>query len=178
MNTVLKTILVLTVILLVATALLSITNNYTQPVIQEQKKQFFYNQINILFPDMKYTDRVPVYRQGQLAGEYYNVYNTYDRLDGYAIIQSVPGYQSDIKILAGFDKNKKLISIVLLEQMETPGIGGKIDNEQFLRQFDGKKMDSLKFRKDGGEIDAVTGATISSTATLNAVRNSYSIISE
>jgi electron transport complex protein RnfG len=53
---------------------------------------------------------------------------------------------------------------------ETPGLGIKVREDWFRDQFRGKKSEELLLKKDGGELDAVTAATISSRAVVNGVR--------
>jgi len=80
----------------------------------------------------------------------------------------VKGYSSDIEILVGIDKDRKVSGLKILSQRETPGLGAKIVQKQFLDQFIGKQLgDPLEPKKD---IDAITGATISSRAVCNGVR--------
>ena len=64
----------------------------------------------------------------------------------------------------------------VIEQKETPGLGTKIAESKFADQFIGLNSyhDQFKLKKDGGEIDAVTGATISSRAVIDAVEKAVS----
>ena len=53
---------------------------------------------------------------------------------------------------------------------ETPGLGTRITEDIFTQQFHNKSKDTIfKVKKDGGEIDAITGATISSRAVAQAI---------
>lgn len=79
-------------------------------------------------------------------------------------------------IIVGFDKEGNILNTAVLEHHETPGLGDKIDKKKgiFSAQFNGKKPNvKLAVKKDGGEIDAITAATISSRAFCNAVNNAY-----
>jgi electron transport complex protein RnfG len=65
-----------------------------------------------------------------------------------------------------------------LSQQETPGLGARIvevrpggEKPWFTSQFEGKSGDELRLKKDGGGIDAITGATISSRAVAGGVYN-------
>lgn len=62
------------------------------------------------------------------------------------------------------------VAIGKLDQCETPGLGVKITQDFFLKQFKGKRGDELKLKKDGGTIDAITAATISSRAVVVGVK--------
>ncbi len=109
---------------------------------------------------------------------------------GYVAEGHATGYSSVLQVMAGVNKQFDLQGIKVLYQKETPGLGDKVDeilskktwwtiltgtspDEQGLRpwfqvQFDGKKA-PVKVQKDGGTIDAITGATISSRAVCDAV---------
>jgi electron transport complex protein RnfG len=80
------------------------------------------------------------------------------------------GYSSVISSLVGLDLDNKIIGIEVLSQQETAGLGANIAKESFLKQFIGKTKEELKIKKDGGQIDAITGATISSRAITDGVR--------
>ncbi|NLP58869.1 RnfABCDGE type electron transport complex subunit G [Lutibacter sp. B1] len=95
---------------------------------------------------------------------------------GKAIIgSSEKGFSGLVKIMVGFKPDGAIQNIVVLEQKETPGLGTKMKDEKFLQQFRGKNPSTfnLKVMKDGGEVDALTGATISSRAFTEATQMAY-----
>jgi electron transport complex protein RnfG len=63
----------------------------------------------------------------------------------------------------------------VLQQKETPGLGTKIETPEFREQFYGKNLSEfqLNVKKDGGDVDAITAATISSRAFCDAVQRAY-----
>jgi electron transport complex protein RnfG len=81
------------------------------------------------------------------------------------------------KVMVGFDKDGNITGSQVLEHSETPGLGDKIDpsKSDFSKQFTGKKADEfrLKVKKDGGDVDAITAATISSRAYCDAIDRAY-----
>lgn len=81
------------------------------------------------------------------------------------------GYAGPINAMIGVDEGGKVVAINItkLDQTETPGLGTKVTEPKFRDQFKGKEGDSLKLKKDGGSIDAITAATISSRAVANGV---------
>lgn len=93
-----------------------------------------------------------------------------------AVIKAAPrGYGGPIKTTIGINPDRTISSIAItkLDQTETPGLGVKITMESFRGQFKGKKGDALKLKKDGGSIDAITAATISSRAVANGVKEGW-----
>ena len=85
------------------------------------------------------------------------------------------GYGGDITLMVGFKKDKKtVISYKVLAASETPGLGMKLKTPEFAGQFAGKDGRSLKVKKDGGEIEAITSATITSRAVCRAIADAQS----
>lgn len=85
------------------------------------------------------------------------------------------GYNGLVRLMVGFEPDGAIRNIAVLEQKETPGLGTKMKGERFLRQFRGKNPATfkLKARKDGGEVDALAGATITTRAFADAAREAY-----
>jgi electron transport complex protein RnfG len=85
------------------------------------------------------------------------------------------GYSGLIKLVVGFQPDGTITNVEVLEQKETPGLGTKMALPKFKDQFRGKNPAnfSIKVKKDGGEIDAITAATISSRAFCDAVNRAY-----
>ena len=80
------------------------------------------------------------------------------------------GYGGDITLMVGFKTDKKtVISYKVLAASETPGLGMKLKTPEFAGQFAGKDGRALKVKKDGGEIEAITSATITSRAVCRAI---------
>jgi len=80
------------------------------------------------------------------------------------------GYGGDIVLMVGFRADKKtLISYKVLAAAETPGLGMKLSTPEFAGQFAGKDGTALSVKKDGGEIEAITSATITSRAVCRAI---------
>jgi electron transport complex protein RnfG len=78
------------------------------------------------------------------------------------------GYGGFIYIMMGIDLEGRISGVKILEHEETPGLGAKIEEPSFRGQFKGKSLENsvlvngnLAVKKDGGDLDALTGATIS-----------------
>jgi electron transport complex protein RnfG len=85
------------------------------------------------------------------------------------------GFSGLVKIMIGFKPSGDIENVVVLEQKETPGLGTRMTEDKFLQQFKGVNMSTfkLKVKKDGGDVDALTGATISSRAFCDATQTAY-----
>ena len=80
------------------------------------------------------------------------------------------GYGGAVKIVVAADASGSIIDFAVVEASETPGLGAKIASEGFVSGLRGKTLDAdWRVRQDGGDIDAVTSATISSRAACEAV---------
>ncbi|PVX52572.1 electron transport complex protein RnfG [Balneicella halophila] len=88
---------------------------------------------------------------------------------------SKKGYGGPVWLMVGFANDNTITDIKVLEHTETPGLGTKMATPAFIDQFKGKnpKDFKLKVKKDGGDVDAITAATISSRAFSDAVQRAY-----
>jgi electron transport complex protein RnfG len=77
--------------------------------------------------------------------------------------------------MVGLKPDGTIFDTKVLEHQETPGLGTKMMEPRFKDQFVGKNpgTDKIKVKKDGGEIDAITAATISSRAFCDAVMRAW-----
>ena len=87
---------------------------------------------------------------------------------------SPAGYSGNIWLMVGFKPDGVINAISVVEHKETPGLGTKMDTP-WKDQYTGKNpgVNNLKVKKDGGEIDAITAATISSRAFTDAVQKAH-----
>jgi len=91
-------------------------------------------------------------------------------LAGYAVPGvSEAGYGGTIRLMVGLRPDRTVVSYQVLAANETPGLGAKLGDADFAKQFPGKDGAALKVKKDGGAIDAITGATITSRAVCGAI---------
>ena len=97
---------------------------------------------------------------------------------GYAVeSMTKSGFGGAIRMMVGFLPDGKIFNVNVLEQAETPGLGTKMCDEgnALISSIKDKDADELKFsvKKDGGELDALTAATISSRAYYDAVARAH-----
>jgi electron transport complex protein RnfG len=87
---------------------------------------------------------------------------------GFAVKVAPRGYSGEIAMLVGADPELRIKGMKILSQRETPGLGTNIEKPKFQKQFIGKgATDAFEPKKD---IDAITGATISSRAVCEGVK--------
>ena len=101
-----------------------------------------------------------------------------DDVVGYAVeSMTKDGFGGVIRMMVGFTTDGKINNVNVLEQAETPGLGTKMcdDGNPLLSSIQGRNSWEVEFKvkKDGGELDALTAATISSRAYYNAVARAY-----
>lgn len=97
-----------------------------------------------------------------------------DAVWGIAIENTGTGFGGNIGVMVGFDlESDKLTGIGIVSHKETPGLGARVTEPTFSQNFKGRSLNEIfMVRQDGGTIDAVSGATISSRAVCDAVRRS------
>ena len=101
-----------------------------------------------------------------------------DKAVGYAVESiSKNGFGGEVRLMVGFDTEGTILNINVLEQKETPGLGTKMADEGNVLLASLKDKNAaqinLTVKKDGGDIDALTAATISSRAYAEAVAVAY-----
>ena len=118
----------------------------------------------------KFNNRVQEIRNEQGETLYYEILDQNgESTTGYVFIETGAGLWGAIRAAIGFEGNMNALSgVVFIEQNETPGLGGRITEEWFTSQFPGK-MGPFTLVPEGeptenDEFDAVTGATVTSTA--------------
>jgi electron transport complex protein RnfG len=94
---------------------------------------------------------------------YYKAYDTAGKLAGIAFKAGAQGYSSVIETMAGMKKDGTIIAIKVLSQNETPGLGSQISQLAFTNRFSDISIQSVN------DIQAITGATISSRAVIDSV---------
>lgn len=89
------------------------------------------------------------------------------------------GFSGNIKVMYGFDKDGTVTGYQVLQHAETAGLGAKMND--WFRSPEGKRsvigsnpdQRKMEVSKDGGDVDAITAATISSRAFLDALRRAH-----
>ncbi len=157
-------VILLAVVVAICVTLLTGVGSITLPRIEALEKQKIETMLSEMFPEMtRYT----------VEDEIYTVYENEHRL-GYAFIAVGKGYGGDINILVGLEDQETIKGITVISHTETPGLGSLITEDFFTDQFTLVTIDDVALRRDGGNIDSITGATISARAVAEAVRSTAS----
>jgi len=158
----------------VCALILSYVQDFTSPIIADNKSKKEIEAIKTIFPE---TEKIEKRNDSVTEVKDYN-----GNLLGWMIKVKSKGYGGDLLLLVGLDKDQKVAGIQILEMKETPGLGTKVNEVKkgerepaFLSQFKSKDIRNGEFGKDN--IDKITGATISSKAVLEGVKKSYEILS-
>lgn len=177
MNDVTKMFLNLTVIGAVSGIILAGVFHVADPLIQENKEKELKEAIFVVLPEAKdYKTFEKTVGQERLV--------VYEGLDaegkpvGLAFKADGGGFQGNIGVMVGLNTDYlRLKGIKILDQVETPGLGNRISEPKFEDQFKGieitPKVEYIKNRKPEkpNQIQAITGATISSDAVVKNINN-------
>lgn len=170
-------IIILSLICLITTGLLSLTYSITKEPRRIQADLTANANRQQLFPQGR-TFAADT-RLAAAAAEYpglaeaYTVRNTADQTIGYLLVSSYQGYGGAVPVMLAVNTGGSISGLKILTNDETPGLGKKVEQESFYKQFQNQSISrdfSVK-AKDSGRtvIDAVSGATISSRAVTEAV---------
>jgi electron transport complex protein RnfG len=154
-------IVLLTIVVAVCVSLLSYIDSITREKISAQEDEAVKALITDIFPDMS---------RYEFKNDIYTVYSDDTKL-GYAFLATGKGYGGDISILVGLSDETTVKGIKIVSQTETPGLGSRISEPFFTDQFAGVDINDIALSRNGGKIDAITGSTISSSAVVEAVRD-------
>ncbi|MDK2892566.1 Rnf electron transport complex subunit RnfG [Methanohalophilus sp.] len=172
----------LVLVCLVASALLGITYVPTQEQLKLNSIEAQKLALAEILPQA--SEFEPVYgsvanEDGDLPILYYRAFDSSGNLVGYAFFQEYPGAQGPIQIVGGVDTSFSTITgVQIMKHGETPGLGAKITEPDFRNQFIGIPLADMKLSKDGGKIDSITGATISSQAVIDALNAGVDLVKE
>ncbi len=153
-------LLKLTLIAAVAAVVLTATYDVTQKELNRRAAEAGG-------PDKQLLDMgvVPDATKFKLVGGGEICYEAYDGGDliGYGAMAEVQGMQDMITLAVGVDSDFVVTGVVVVSQKETATVGDKIQKQpEFVAQFAGVGLDGLALSSDGGQIDAISGATVSS----------------
>ncbi len=169
-----KMIIVLTAVGVISGGTLAMVYKGAEPKIEQQRLKTLKAAIFTVLPQAK------TYRTEKKNGlVLYRGFDGEGKPVGIAFKVQGPGFQATVKLMVGLDNRlEKLLGMQVLDSVETPGLGGKITTRKFRDQFKGlvikPRITYVKNRnpatpKKAGQIDAISGATISSKAVVDMI---------
>lgn len=186
--------LILASLAAVCTALVSITHSGTAPRIAANEQAFLEQSLQPVLQGIEYdgklaestitlspphdlpgNDDVPVYR----------VYAGGSPIAALFVVRAMDGFSGPIRLLIGVDAGGTLTGVRVLEHRETPGLGDLIeaDKSDWITQFTGRSLTSpisarWAIKRDGGEFDQLTGASITPRSVIKAIRETLEYYAE
>lgn len=163
MNKVVKLSLILFLVSAVVAGVLGLTNFVTAEPIAEYQAEVTAKAYSAVMEFESY-DEV------EYTGDQSAVTKVCKTNDGNWIVEAeVSGSQGMITVAVGVNADLTCNGISIIESSETSGLGSKANDDFFRDQFPGLTADQAKVTKDGGKVEAITGATITSKAVCSAV---------
>ena len=179
---------------LVASAALSVSYFLTKTPIEEsdaRAKRMFLNQVvpSNLYDNNLVEDTISV-EPNPLIGNKKNIdiYRAKKNNQVIAVIIETiapDGYSGEIKTLVGVDQKDKILGVRVITHKETPGLGDyiEVDKSHWIKNFNLKSLDEMEekewaVKKDGGDFDYVSGATITSRAVIKSTYKSLLYVKE
>ncbi len=187
-----RMIVVLTAVSAASGLSLAAFNNHAQPIIKVAEKTLIVNsQLKKVIPDASTPspcdkakpgfDNNPLKDTVCLEGKEIYRLRKGGEMAGYAFKTiGDEAYSGTITCLLGLSPEGVLKGIEIVQHGETPGLGSEIENCNWRKQLVGKGPKDMvwKARKDGGDVDQISGATISSRAVLNCIEKGRTYLEE
>ena len=187
----------LVIFVLISIILLLVVRFVTAPVIAEAERQTLLNTFDQVLPNNLY-DNDPLENQMQITDTDYLellgttepviIYRAYNNNQPAGVIfQTIApnGYSGNIYILMGVFPDGRVSGVRVIKHAETPGLGDKIEvaKSNWILEFSGRGLrDENRTRwavkKDNGDFDQFTGATITPRAVVGAVKNALTVIND
>jgi len=174
-----RMIIVLTSVMILSGLILALANTVFQPQIQANQQKALETSLAAIFPQAKAptfsklpTDKMQLYKGTDGSGQ----------LLGYAVGIVTNGYGGPINLIVGLAPDlKQIIGMEVVSDTETPGMGARIREDWFRNQFDGlNPVDTITYVKNAkpdpkkNQIEAISGATISTKAVLTGLNSTLS----
>ena len=182
-NNMLKTGGFLFVVAAISGTLLAFSESLTAPVIKENQLKAEIEAQNEVLPSFEFLEKT-----ANVNGKPINYKVGFDRngkVTGAVFKVSPKGFGGLINTMVGINNQGRVIYYKILSLSETPGLGSKLTSEKFSEGMKGLIENNaspiFKVKKDGGDVDAVTAATISSRAFcsgLNEALENYNVLKD
>jgi electron transport complex protein RnfG len=181
-----KMVIKLFIITAVAALALGVTHAVTQEPIRQQNEQAAIESRKAVLPDGEQFNTVDI---SQYQNEYPGIVEVYegragDTGVGYVFKIVSKGYGGDMELYVGISASEaKLTGITVVNHSETPGLGAKAADPEYLEQFIGKPVENPLNAVNGEptkdeEVEAITGATITSKAIIEGINDAITLYNQ
>ena len=168
MGDIVKLALRLFIFALVASVLLAVTNEVTKGPIEQQKLASKMAALNTVLPGCEYEQiEYEGISDDSALDEIFIGKNADGSIKGYALTANPQGYGGEIPITLGVSEGGYVTQVYVGSLQETQGLGSRVGDDAFKEQFIAIAADPDTLRND---VDTIAGATISSSAFVNAVQ--------
>lgn len=189
MGEIIKVGLMLMLVAVIAAVALGYVNSITSPIIAEQKEQAKLDAMidvagslaagELTFDSLSVLELANPYAAVDETLAVVSVTDSAGTELGYLFVAYGKGYSSTVQTMIAVDTEGTVTGNTILYQQETPGLGANVSNpDKFLYQFNGLVASALLLSKDGGDLDSITGSTITSRAVTESVRDGLDALSE
>ncbi len=164
--------------------ILALTDKFTKgPIAEEKRREMVRSLVAVLPPHNNHPeeDSFEVTPEG---GKTINIFRAkqHGAWVGSALMVTAPdGYSGNIDVMVGIDRGGAITGVAILSHAETPGLGDKIlTDKTWLPWFRGRNLENTRWavKKDGGDVDEFTGATITPRAVTGAIHRALKICVE
>lgn len=161
----------------ICSVLLAFTNNSTKDVIARRQTDAENNSKASLVSDAReFSNALTINADGEQY-TYYEALGEDKSVIAYIFTTSSKGYGGEVRVMTGVDINGLVTGVIPVVLNETPGLGMKAGNADFLKQYTGKSQSIGVMKNSAGknDIQAISGATVSSKAVTDAVNTALKI---
>ena len=187
MSSVVKGGITLAVIAAICTALVAVTYTATADRIEANEQAWLERSLQPalsgLFFDSNVTESIitippPHDLPGSEAATVYRVYAEDAPVAALFVVSARDGYAGPIRLLIGVEVDGTITGVHVLEHRETPGLGDRVESGKtdWVKQFDGRSLvdpapAGWAIKRDGGQFDQLTGASVTPRAIVKAIRD-------
>lgn len=181
-----KSTVTLAVMAAICTAMVAVTYQLTKERIAENRKARLEQSLSPVLSGLSFQGAVsesmlvlapPHGLPGQDAAIVYRVYDAQGPVAALLAVTARDGYAGPIRLLVGITYDGTVTGVRILEHRETPGLGDRIESgrSDWVHQFEGRSLGDpaladWSLKRDGGQFDQLSGASVTPRAALKAIR--------
>jgi len=177
-------VVALTLVTVIAAALLGLTDKVTREPILQAQREMLHRSLQQVLPEHANSplDETLKIKSDNGLRTVYVARDALGQVIAFAWEVIAPdGYSGSIRILMGVLPDGAIYAVRVTDHRETPGLGdGIVRNKAWIDFFSGKTSDNARWavKKDGGDFDQFTGATITPRAVVKAVRKGLAFFAQ